>query len=350
MEKDIASLFDNLEKSPKKEEKESPEEKPEPEKKEEPEKESPKEPEPETPPEKKSETPPEEKSEKEKAPEPKEDKKEKKEKEKTSFFEVPQKSDSEFDLSPAKPESKHIIMIYGLKGAGKTSLAFSFPETHACLSFDNKSISISEQMDKSEQILVFNGARYYDKSSPDMWLESAYKSWRYLNKLLDTIEGGKDATGDYNEKNDHRPDWVVVDGGEIFHQMAEMVMRYNNSLMPFEGIKNLNVWKERGMYIDQLLRKTTAKSKKGVIWTAYLDHHDVIEEGQFVTKEDVPKYISHVMYETDCVIRVERTTAKQGQRFYATVQTSKWSKLPETPKTDITENGIETLVKPGETI
>jgi len=172
-----------------------------------------------------------------------------------SLFATGKRENEEFDLSPARPNPKHIITIYGLKGAGKTSLGFTFPVTHGCLSFDNKSLPIAEQMGKGNQIVVFNGVRYLDMSSPDAYLESSNRSWRYLNKLLDTIHNGKDEKGVYDEAKDTRPDWMVVDGGETFQKIAEMVMRYHNNLQPFQGITNKNIWKERRMYIDQLLRK-----------------------------------------------------------------------------------------------
>ena len=258
-------------------------------------------------------------------------------------------SDSDFDLSPAQPNPKHIITVFGLKGAGKTSFSFSFPESHGCLSFDNKSLPISEQMDKKDHIVVFNGARYLDKSSPDAYLSSSNRSWRYLNKILDTIHEGKvkDAKGNmvYDESKDTRPDWMVVDGGEIFQQIAEMVMRYNNNLQPYQGMSNLNLWKERNMYIDQLLLKCTAKSKKGVIWTTYIKQKEIIHQGSVELLEDRPKWIASVLRDTDVVIKVERSTTKQGQRFYATVETSKWDKIPESVKTDVTGNGIEVLSK-----
>jgi len=56
-------------------------------------------------------------------------------------------------------------------------------------------------------------------------------------------------------------------------------------------------------------------------------------------------WIDCVMRETDTVIKVERSTSKTGQTFYATVQTSKWEKIPETGRVDITDKGIEALCK-----
>lgn len=237
----------------------------------------------------------------------------------------------EFDLSPAEKLAKHVVMIYALKGHGKTSLAFSFPGSHVCLTFDNKSQAIAEEAKETERITVYNGVRYLDKTSGDSWLESADVSWRYINKVLDSLQD--------------KPDWITVDGGEIVHTMLEMVMRSRNNLAPFAGIANKNIWKERRMYIEQLLRKCLDKSKKGVIWTSYIDKDELVEDGDFVTVRDVPRWIDAVLYETDVVIKTERKTGKVGQEFYATVESSKWKVIPETGKVDITGKGIESLAK-----
>jgi len=243
----------------------------------------------------------------------------------------PVKKSGEYDFSPAQPEEKHIIMIYGLKGAGKTSLSFSFPKSHNCVSFDKKATSIKEASTNKDHITVFDGARYFDKSSPNNWLNSSEKSWKYLNGLINQVT--------------EFPDWFDIDGGDVFHKMAEMVMRGRNNLMPFQGISNLNVWKERNMYIDQLLAMCFDKSKKGVIWTSYIDEHTEIVDGDFKIRQGIPKWIGNVMMETDVVIRVERETKENGQRFYATVETSKWDKIPESGKVDITNKGISALIK-----
>lgn len=340
MDKELADLFAKVEKKSEK----GTETPPEP-KKEEPEQLPPTVPEPAPKPPKKDDEP------KKEAPKEKPKKESiKKEPETQSLSSLfTGKSDDDFDLSPSRGNPKHIITVFGLKGAGKSSFSFTFPESHGCLSFDNKSLPISEQMDKRDKIVVFNGARYLDKSSPDAYLESASRSWRYLNKILDTIHDGKvkDSEGNmiYDESMDSRPDWMVVDGGEIFQQMAEMVMRYNNNLQPYQGMANLNLWKERNMYIDQLLLKCTAKSKKGVIWTTYIKKDEIVKQGNTEISDDIPKWIASVLRETDVVIKVERETKKTGQRFYATVETSKWKKIPESARTDITRKGVEILTE-----
>lgn len=239
-------------------------------------------------------------------------------KEKVSFTPMVKKEDTDFDLSDAEMPMCMNFMIYARKGDGKTSLAFSIPGNHNCISFDNKSQAIKEQLDDPARVVVKDGIRYIDESSPERKLESAHMNWRYINKLVDSFE---------------TRDWCDVDGGEIFHTMAEMVMRYKNNLMPFQGISNLNLWKERRMYIKQLFRACQRKAKKGVIWTAYVEKDEIIENGDFVSKKDVPKYIDVVLYETDCVIKCETKKDNVGKvEFYATVESCK---IPEKVQREI---------------
>jgi hypothetical protein len=263
--------------------------------------------------------------------------------------------ETEFDLSPARALVKHVIMVYGNKGEGKTTLGQSFGSSQIALSFDQKTESVREHSKYKEDILVFDGTRYLDKSSPDEWLESSERSWRYINKLLDRIpdvDESKTSTplvikqeGAYREYVSGNPDWVMIDAGEVFETVAEMVMRSRNSIQAFEGFANKNLWKERRMYLDQLLRKCTRKASKGVVWTSYVSKDEIVENGEFIAKKDVPKYIDAVLRETDVVIRVERVTGKTGQCFFATVESSKWDKIPESRKIDVTGKGVEALAK-----
>jgi len=241
------------------------------------------------------------------------------------------KKEETFDISPSDILPKHTITVYGLKGAGKTTLSFSFPGSHLCISFDNKSQPIARE-EKENKVTVYDGVKYYDRTSGENWLNSSDYSWKYLNALLDKIkldQTDDDAKGRVIE----RPDWIVVDGGEIVHTLLEMVMRVRNNLMPFQGVSNRNVWKERRMYIEYLLHRCQKIAKKGVIWTSYITKDEIKEEGDFVSIQDVPKWIDAVLYETDVLIKVERKTGKAGQEFYAIVESSKWKTIPETGET-----------------
>ncbi|MHA1215655.1 MAG: hypothetical protein ACTSPG_10170, partial [Candidatus Hodarchaeales archaeon] len=183
------------------------------------------------------------------------------------------------------------------------------------------------------RISVFDAIRYMDYSSPEKLLISSEKTFRYLNKLLDFIE-----------TNIH-PDWIIIDGSEILQRICEMTMRYRNDLMPFQGVKNRNLWKERRMYITQIHNRCLGIAKKGVIYTTYTDKDEIIEDGEFVTKTDVPKWIGAILYETDTIIRVAARTEKGIRRFYATVESSKTPDLKTGITVDITGKGFSDLLK-----
>lgn len=246
----------------------------------------------------------------------------------------PQATEEKFDVSDAKSTAKIVFMVYGLKGDGKTFLTFSFPGTIFCLSFDRKSLPIKEKDFKNDpRITVKDSIRYLDKSSSEGYLESCDKTFRYVNYLLST------------EATKSMPDWIMVDGSDIFSKICEMTMRYRNNLMPFQGIKNRNLWKERNLYVSQIHNLTSKIAKKGVIYSAYLDKHEVVEEGEFIIKEDIPKWFGDIMTETDVVIRVVAPFEKAGKRFYAIVQSSKSKLIPTGLKKDVTDVGIKALIQ-----
>ena len=241
----------------------------------------------------------------------------------------------EFDVSEDKGRGKLVYCIYGLKGEGKTYLAFTFPGRIACLSFDRKSVMVREKHFKNDggRIVVFDAIRYMDYNSPENLLISSEKSFRYLNKLLDFIEANI------------KPDWIIIDGTEILQRIAEMTMRYRNDLMPFQGVKNRNLWKERRMYLTQIHNRCLSIANRGVIYTTYTDKDEIIKDGEFVTKTDVPKWIGAILYETDTIIRVEARTEKGTRRFYAIVESSKSPDLRTGRMLDITNKGFQDLVE-----
>ena len=243
----------------------------------------------------------------------------------------------QFDFAEATGTGKEVYMIYGLKGEGKTVLSMSFPGKIAVLSFDRKSLAIKQQQYKNdERIKVYDAIRYLDSADPEMYLQSSEESFRFLNQLLDHIA------------QQFKPDWIVIDGSEILQRLCEMTMRYRNNIMPFQGISNRNLWKERRLYIAQIHNKSIRIANKGLIYTTYVDKQEVVKDGEFVTKQDVPRWIDVIMTETDCVIKVDSEQDKTGGRkFFATVESSKTS-IKTGQKKDITGTGITAFIKEGE--
>jgi len=187
---------------------------------------------------------------------------------------------------------KEVWLIFGDKGTGKTTVAMSFPGETLVLSFDRKSAIIKYNMyNNDKRIHVFDVVKYMDYSSPEKMTESATKVFEYINYLLDNY------TKKYSQ-----PDWVVIDGAQIFQQICEWTMRHRHNLGPFDGIANLNLWKERRMYIRQIHNKALNLAKRGVIYTTYVEKDEVVIKGEVVTRKDTPAWIDVLIYETDYVI------------------------------------------------
>lgn len=242
------------------------------------------------------------------------------------------KKAEEEPISEAEAPGKEVYMIYGLKGHGKTTLAMSFPGKVAVLSFDRKALQVKEKMFRNDpRIRVYDAVKFEDDSTPERWLESSEATFIYVNRILDEVAKWQ-------------PDWIVIDGSEIFQQVCEMTMRYRNNILPFQGIANLNLWKERRLYIRQVHRKALYAAKRGVIYTTYSDKDEIVQSGEVITKRDVPRWIDAIMYETDTVIKVEAEQSDVGRKFYAIVESSKTG-IPSGTKKDVTGVGIRALVK-----
>jgi len=278
------------------------------------------EPEPE---EQKIEPEPEPKPEPEPTPEPKPEPKTEPEPEPVITIQKSEKTEYDFE-EEVEPKST-IVTIYSHKGHGKTDAALSFPGKICAISFDRKTKSVALKRYPNKEIHVWDGCKYYDESSPELKIQSADTDFTYLNILLDKVI------------RSHNPDWIVIDCTEVLHEICEMVMRYRNGLMPFQGIANRNLWKERKMYLRQIHNLATSIAKKGVIYTLYPGENDIkIVDGEIVDRTEIPKWIDIVMRETDIVIKIERMIEEGVVHVYATVESNK-STIPfKNMRVDIT--------------
>ena len=226
------------------------------------------------------------------------------------------------------PEAKEVYMIYGDKGEGKTTLAFSFPGEIVCLSFDRKSQIVKSAMyNNDKRIHVFDVVRWIDYSTSEKLLETSEVAFQYILEVLK-----------YSDENIH-PDWVILDGSEILQQICEWVMRYRSGIEAFAGVE-FSVWKLRKMLLRQIHNRALEVARKGVIYTAYPASSDeIIIDSQVVTRKKTPKWIDILIFETDYVIEVEKDI--QTKRFLAKIVSSKNDKkLPTGRVLDVTGKGL----------
>ena len=235
----------------------------------------------------------------------------------------------EEEPSPAK----YVILIYGEKGTGKTTTAMSFPGEIVVLSFDRKAAIIKSNIyNNDKRIHVFDVVKYMDYSTDETMLKTAELTYLYALKILD-----------YSAKK-IKPDWIIIDGAEIFQQIAEWVMRYRHGLKPFEGIRNLNLWKYRKQLIRDLHTKALNIARRGIIYTTNVEYEEIIVEGELVARKDVPKWIDILVYETDIVLKTVRDP--RTREFKVEVVTSKDDKLLPTGKVYVvTDKPLGTQIK-----
>jgi len=227
---------------------------------------------------------------------------------------VQEKKAPEFSFEEEKGSNKNIFVVYGKKGEGKTTVAFSIPGKKIVLSFDNKSILVRENyFDNDPNIKVYDATKYLSLH-PDKFTQSSNTTIKYLEALLESVK-------------DDDIDYIVIDGYEIFTSIAEMSMRYRQGIKPYAGIANLNVWKERHGIIRSIHDAAFRIAKKGLIYTTYIKEQELIHEGQVISRKEFPKWGETVLWVSDIILYAYSEGTKEGRKFYAEVVSSKRDKL-----------------------
>lgn len=228
-------------------------------------------------------------------------------------------SKEKFDLTPDTKIGKLVVTCHGNKGDGKTTAIFLVTTGRigalgngktVAISFDNKTKVIKDQFFQNDNIIVHDGKRYF-RTDPRIITKSGMQTYNYLQKLIESFEKLS-------------PDWIVFDGFTILALILEMAMRYQHNLRPTQGIANYNIWKDRGGMIQDLHNMSIRIAKKGVVYITYSDKDEIVQDGQLVSKEDIPKYIDIVMQETDVVLRAQKAKGKTGDTFFLRVESTKY--------------------------
>lgn len=216
--------------------------------------------------------------------------------------------------------SKKIITVYGHKNDAKTATAYGIAkkgEKIAVLSFDKKSdrpLQLDFIKKGGTDIKVFDAILYLDKSTPELYQTTAEKTYIFVLKLLEGI------------KEKYKPDWVIIDGSEFLNKILEQVMRKRNGVLPYQGVANQNIWKERTQYIDDVHNQALAAATKGIMYTTYVNKDSVIKDGQVIQQKDMPKWLGDVMAQTDVIVRVVTNYAGGKNEYKAIIESSKFPK------------------------
>jgi len=225
-------------------------------------------------------------------------------------------TETNFKMVEETGQSKSVYTITGAKGTGKTTLAFRFNGPKYCISFDNKSLRIKQNLYQDNQsIHIYNGLGHYIRTKEKM-TETAKTTHGYLTWLMGQIK----AIGDC--------DWIIFDNLERLHEICEMCMRHDYGLDPFQGFGNQSYWKLRRVYLTRLHHLAVDTAKKGVIYTVFSRVDDItIQEGQIIERKEVPKYVDVVEEDTDTLFQTKISNSKDGTKFLAFVVTSKIPKF-----------------------
>lgn len=241
---------------------------------------------------------------------------------------------------------KPVFTIWGDKGVGKTSFAFTFPGTIVAISYDGKTRIIKKKfvdMDpKNEERITVE-----DLSVPQAIVNNPVSSMYILDLGEEIVEHTRFILSNY------KPDWFLFDGMDYLVQHCEMYMRKGETkedgtpLGPFDGISNRNLWKKRNAYLRQLFRLGQKNANIGIMNTAYQTFVDVNEDDGTSKKIKTPKWSDIVMYETDFAFNIGTSFESRSgtTKFYTRVSTTKYDKIFQYGRVDDV-TGYPTIINP----
>lgn len=241
--------------------------------------------------------------------------------------------DYDFEYVEEEDNDKIIYTIAGDKGTGKTTSAMLLrqgDESMLAISFDHKTTVIKNNMyNKNPKIKVFSGVKYLDRS-PDRLVSSAKKSYEFVYSLIKKA----------------RPNWILIDGLGVLHNICEMAMRNDRGYKPYQGVSNMNDWKYRNDMMAELHTLCLTQCKKGIIYTTYTKTEELIYEGNIIEKKEIPKWFGNVLEETDITLMSSVIEDSEGKPLYQVrVENSKYDNLFKSRKTYIVNVGENKFIE-----
>ena len=219
--------------------------------------------------------------------------------------------------------------IFGEKGSGKTTLAFSaFKGQKFCFSLDRKAERIKEYFfNNSSDITIANTISNYIRTTEEM-TQSARVTYQ---KILEEIKNSRE-----------KYDWIIIDGLEKLGEICEMTMRNEYKLSPFQGIPQTSYWKLRKVLLSSLHQNALDAANKGVIYTTFSKVEDIyIEDGQVIERREMPKYFDMIEEETDVLLKTFMKMSKDDTRFFLRVSTSKLPRYKTGSIIDFTRKEVD---------
>ena len=213
---------------------------------------------------------------------------------------------------------KPIFFFYGGKGVGKTTAALLTPGTIDCISYDGMSMDIKLQMVKldpanEERIRVFDIGiiellQEDEITNADAILDHGVRGYDYTKAIV----------------SESTADWIVFDGVDYLINYAEMKMRKENNILPYEGFKNLNLWKHRNQLLRSILTLASQKAGCGVILVGWeqIDQYD--EEGKTKSVK-APKWTDILKTASSIVTHISQynVPSQQLHMHYGFIDSSK---------------------------
>jgi len=246
---------------------------------------------------------------------------------------------SEFQLIPAEELQKEILTVYGLKGAGKTTLAMSivYPDSLLGISFDKKTLRSKQNFFPDADFQIYDATMFL-KNSMEEYRDTAVKSYDYAEFIIN---------------NTPPTDWILFDGGEILAKLCEQKMRKAHNLLPFQGFSQLTWWNERNMYLRTLHDNAVDKARKGVIYTIFSQMQEVEDFLSGLKTKEVPRWMDAASWETDTVLHAFSDVGEKdrSRHFYVEVTSSKLLRFPTGGVFDVTgkyHTGWSNIVEGGE--